>query len=420
MDTVANVQQVLIIGAGKGGSAFLKLCMKQIRVRVLGIVDPNPDAPGLQMARDHGIPVYADGEEALRVCAPCIVFNMTDDAKVYDQALNQVGWHNVMGKQVAELFWTVISSLQAIHDKLQESQARIHAVIHNVREGIISIDSRGIIEDANPAIERVFGYTPAELIGRNVSLLVPESSRGFHDAYINDYLRTGKSSVVGHYREVTAVHKDGHTFHLELNVADMEFDGNKHFVGLTRDITERKILEEDMIRMALYDALTGLPNRTLFLKHLDFSLSQKRRAQGYAAVMFIDLDGFKAINDGLGHDAGDAVLKEVGKRLKGCLRESDMAARIGGDEFLVFLSQLDGSAGAAIVCDRLIDRLRQSILIKGEACRIGASIGIALFPDHGKDADSLIKHADEAMYSAKAKGKNQYCFAPAETAERLD
>lgn len=400
--------QILIVGAGSGGSALLELFLEESLVKIAGIVDDNTDAVGLKIAREHGVPVYQDVVQALDKCQPDIVFNLTHSESVTEIAAKRVGSSSVIGGQEAELFWTIITRLQKTQDDLRESQARLHAVIHNISQGIISINTRGIIENANPAVEAVFGYKPEELLGLNISILMPEPYRSEHDSYLANYMRTGKGSVIGRYREVIGLHKQGHEFPVELSVAEMELHDTKYFVGIIRDITERKAAEEKMTRLALFDQLTGLPNRTMFFERLTLVLTQARRTKSMTAVLFIDLDGFKAINDTLGHDAGDALLKEVGNRLTSCLRESDTAARMGGDEFVIILTNLGEARDAAIIAANLIEKLNQPVNLKEQFCTIGASIGIAIFPDNGDDTGTLVKKADEAMYLAKSNGKNQF------------
>lgn len=171
--------QILIVGAGSGGSALLELFLKESLVKIAGIVDNNTDAIGLKVARGHAVPVYQDLIQALDTCQPDIVFNLTNSESVTEIAAKRVGFSSVIGGQEAELFWTIITRLQKTQADLRESQARLHAVIHNVREGIISINSKGIIENANPAIEAVFGYKSEELLGLNISLLMPEPWRHY-------------------------------------------------------------------------------------------------------------------------------------------------------------------------------------------------------------------------------------------------
>lgn len=209
--------------------------------------------------------------------------------------------------------------------------------------------------------------------------------------------------------EVTAVNKNGGEFPVEISVAETVLGGQQHFVAMVRDITERKMAEEKLTRMALYDSLTGLPNRTNFFEKLEFSLAHARRNQSAVALLFIDLDGFKAVNDGMGHAAGDHLLREVARRLQGYIRESDLAARMGGDEFTIILNNLKSPAEAALVAQKLVSALSQPVAYGNQIItHIGASIGIALFPDHSQTEDGLIHEADGAMYRAKAAGKNCY------------
>jgi len=410
MSTISNIKQpVLIIGAGRGGSALLKILSEEGRINILGIVDINPVAQGFKLARRLGVSVYTDIEVALKKTGKCIVFNMTHDQHLGDVATQHVGAGNVIGGKEAEFFWSIITDLQSIKNELLENQIRMRAVIHNIREGIISITARGIIEDANPATETIFGYTLNEMVGQPVTMLLSGQPKGKHDSDMANFLRAGDKR--SRYREVIAVHKDGHEFPLELSVNEMELSGTKHFVGVMRDITERKVVEEKLTKLAMYDPLTGLPNRTNFFEKLSFSLAQSKRTKSNVALLFIDLDGFKAINDTLGHDAGDQLLMEVAQRLRSCIRESDASARMGGDEFMVILNNLDNTGyaeGAILVADKIIKAINQPTTINGQSCHVGASIGIAIYPNHTQNTDELINIADSAMYLAKGRGKNTY------------
>jgi diguanylate cyclase (GGDEF)-like protein len=162
--------------------------------------------------------------------------------------------------------------------------------------------------------------------------------------------------------------------------------------------------------MALHDNLTTLPNRFLMLGHLEQAMSLALRHDMKVAVLFLDLDGFKPINDRLGHPAGDIVLQEVGRRLQTCVRDCDTASRYGGDEFVILLTEIWGEENAALVADKVLEAIRQPIQIGAESVQISTSIGIAIFPDHGKDADTLIEKADQAMYIAKQKDSGQFAF----------
>ncbi len=401
-------QPVLIIGAGPGGSALLEILSQEVDISVLGIIDTNLDAPGIKLARFLGIMVYADIEDALKLSGHCIVFNMTHDEHLADVAAGYVGVGSVLGGQEAHFFWKIITRLQAVKNQLLENQVRMQAVLHNIGESIISITQTGIIEDVNPATAVLFGYTKNELIDQPVTMLMSEPYKSEHDSYLANYKRTGEKKVIGQYREVVGKHKDGSEFQIELNVNEMELSGSKHFVGLVRDITARKVAENKLTQLAMYDQLTGLPNRTNFFGTLSRSLAQAQRTNSCVALLFIDLDGFKAVNDALGHNMGDQVLMEAAQRLKNCIRESDISARIGGDEFTVILNNLNHNDDASIVADKIIQAINKTIVHNHNTCHVGASIGIAIYPEHATDINVLINTADKAMYCAKEKGKNTY------------
>jgi diguanylate cyclase (GGDEF)-like protein/PAS domain S-box-containing protein len=405
--SLQHKQPVLIIGAGFGGAALLDIFSKETNIKVVGIVDNNPDAPAIRPARNLDIEVFTDTETALKECGKCIVFNMTHDQSMVDLAARYVGTDNVIEGREARLLSRMITSLQETKFELQESYIRLQAIIQNVRESIISIDPNGIIEDANPATTNIFGYAADELIGRNIKMLMPEPHQSQHDFYLSEYRRTGEKRVIGNYREVIGLHKSGKKFPLEINIAEMKRGGVVHFVGIVRDITERKIAEEKLTHLALYDQLTELPNRRNFIDKLEFSLFSARRIKSLVALLYIDLDGFKEINDTLGHAMGDYLLGEIARRLLANTRRSDIAARMGGDEFTVILNHLKKVEDAPYVAQKIIKAINQPVELDGNICNIGASIGIAIYPNHSENIDDLINAADNAMYQAKAKGKNK-------------
>lgn len=401
-------QAVLIVGAGPGGSALLDIFSKEVHIKILGIVDNNPTAPGIGLAQKLNVKVYSDVEKALKKSGSCIVFNMTHDQSLTETAARHVGAGSVIGGQEARFFWHIITRLQSVKAELLDNQTRLQAVIHNVQEGIVLIKPDGIIENANPATSRIFGYAANELANHHVEMLIPKPGECKHRPCTWDEMITGEKSMVGHSREVIAIHKNGRQFPLEINIAEMELDGVMHFVGIVRDITERKRAEGKLTQMALYDQLTELPNRTNFFDKLEFSLSHARRNKSVLALLFIDLDGFKKVNDTLGHSIGDQLLKIVAERLHSSIRETDMAARMGGDEFTVILSNLEDIESAASMADKLIKAINQPIVLDGNTCHVGASIGIAAYPYHAGNSNSLINAADSAMYQAKASGRNKY------------
>jgi len=401
-------QSVLIIGAGPGGSALLDIFSKEVQIKIVGIVDNNPEALGIGLAHKLNVKVYSNVEKALEKSGNCIVFNMTHDQGLTEVASRYVGAGSVIGGQEARFFWHIITRLQAVKAELLDNQTRLQAVIHNVQEGIVLIKPDGFIENANPATSRIFGFAANELIDHHVEMLIPKPGESKHQPCTWKEMVTGEKSMIGHSREVVAVHKNGRLFPLEINIAEMALDGVKHFVGIVRDITERKRAEGKLTQMALFDQLTELPNRTNFFDKLEFSLSHARRNKSVLALLFIDLDGFKKVNDTLGHTIGDQLLREVAKRLHANIRETDMVARMGGDEFTVILSNLEDIESATSMAEKLIKAINQPIILDGNTCNVGASIGIAAYPYHAGSSNSLINAADSAMYQAKASGKNRF------------
>lgn len=405
---------VLIIGAGRGGHALLEMFMEDNLVKVIAIADTNPDAPGLQLAKNYGIPTHTDVVEALHAgkeYPDCIVYNLTHDDAIAREVSRVFGNKRVASGPEVKLFWQMVTNLKQIKGELEKSQNQLQAIIHNAMDGIIMINDSGKIQGFNPAAEQIFGYSRQDVIGKNVKLLMPEPARSEHDAYIKRYKQTGQSRMLGiRGREVIAVRKNGEHFPMELSASEMVLGGLRYFVGIARDITERKLAEQKIAHLAHYDYLTDLPNRALFLNGLEHSILLAKRNNHKVAVLFLDLDGFKRVNDTLGHEAGDLLLREVSKRLKKVIRCSDAVARLGGDEFTFVLDNIGSDENASLMANKIIDALSESFDLKGQRCHVGGSIGISIFPDDSKDIETLIKQADDAMYLAKQSGKNTYRF----------
>ncbi|MDD4928079.1 MAG: diguanylate cyclase [Gallionella sp.] len=403
---------VLIIGAGRGGHALLEMFLEDNLVQVIAIADTNPDAQGIQLAKKNGIPAFDHAADALLACRhhpDCIVYNLSHNDAIADEVDKIFPGKRVASGPEVKLFWQMIMNLKQTKGELEKSQSQLQAIIHNVMDGIITINEAGEIQGFNPAAEQIFGYLQQEVSGENVKILMPEPAKSEHDDHINRYLCTGLSGLLGvRGREVTAVRKNGEQFPMELSVSKMVLGAQNYFVGIVRDITERKLAEHKIAHLAHYDYLTDLPNRALFLDKLAHSLALARRNRYKVAVLFLDLDGFKKINDTLGHDAGDLLLQEVADRLKKTIRASDTVARVGGDEFTFVLNDADGHA--AIVANKIISTLSEPFDLKGQICHVGGSIGISIFPDDAQPLETLIAQADAAMYLAKQSGKNTFKF----------
>lgn len=302
----------------------------------------------------------------------------------------------------------VFNSMQV---ELQATEARIRAVTDNVADGIITIDVHGLIESANPAVTKIFGYQQHELVGNNVSMLMPPSYRERHDGYIQQYIKYRNPRLMGSSRELTGLHKDGHEVPVEITLSEMSDGDALYFVGIIRDITERKEQMNALHHQALHDDLTGLPNRNLLADRVEQALRTGQRQSRPMALLLADLDRFKEVNDTLGHLHGDQVLKQVAEHLQQVVRSSDTVARLGGDEFAILLPTAE--VGDAIkICRKLLGRLEQTIELEGHSFAIGASIGIAMYPDHGSDVTTLMQRADVAMYAAKRAHSGYMVYDP--------
>ncbi len=406
---------VLIIGAGRGGSALLEMFLEDRLVHVLAIVDSNAEAPGIKMAQAQGIPSYSNALEALQDCRDypdCIVYNLSHDDTIADDVKKVFGeGKRVASGQEVSLFWQMVTNLKQIKVELEKSQSQLQAIIHNAMDGIITIDETGAILGFNPAAEQIFGYSQEEISGKNLNILMPEPFHAEHDSYLDHYIQTGKAKILGVCgREVAALRKNGEAFPMELSASEMILGGQRYFVGIVRDITERKLAEQKIAHLAHYDYLTDLPNRALFLDNLGHALALAKRKSFKVAVLFLDLDGFKKVNDTMGHDVGDLLLQGVARRLKEITRASDTVARVGGDEFLFILSDIGSDENAAFTANKIITALGRPFEFGENVCHIGGSIGIAIYPDASIKSDALVKLADDAMYLAKQSGKNTYRF----------
>ena len=293
--------------------------------------------------------------------------------------------------------------------KQNQQELRLVAeVFKSSSEGIVITDPQGVIVKVNDAYCDIMGYERDEIIGATPSKV--KSDR--HD---KDFYRIMWQSLKegGHWvGEVWDRRKNGEVFPKWLSINAVHDDKGEltHYVGTFSDISELKGAEQELQQMAYYDPLTRLPNRILFQDRCENELSNSRRFGYQCAVLFIDLDRFKLINDTLGHAAGDELLIEVSQRLRNKLRAADTVARMGGDEFTVLLTRLQHSDAAAVVAQGIIDELLRPMTLQGEEVRVGASIGIAIYPGDGDNYTTLTRRADAAMYEAKKCGRGQYHF----------
>ncbi|MDP4302823.1 putative bifunctional diguanylate cyclase/phosphodiesterase [Leptothrix discophora] len=284
-------------------------------------------------------------------------------------------------------------------------QAQLAAIVESSDDAIVSKTLDGIVTSWNRGAQRIFGYTAEEMIGQPMTSIFPADR---YDEEPQILARIARGEKVEHFETVRR-RKDGSLVHVSATISPMR-DETGRIVGaskIARDITERIQAERTIWLQANVDTLTQLPNRRQFQERLKQELARARRSHKRVAVLFVDLDRFKEVNDTLGHQAGDALLQEAARRIQASVREIDIVARLGGDEFTVVLPDLDAADAAAEIARRLNASLFEPFELGDVPVHISGSIGFALFPEDGESTDELLQHADLAMYASKQHGRNQ-------------
>lgn len=295
--------------------------------------------------------------------------------------------------------------------RIEEEMRLATLVFQNSSEGMTVTDADGTIISVNPAFTALTGYTPQEAIGRNPRLLKSDRhDRAFYQAMWRAL------NTTGHWEgEIWNRRKNGQIYPEWLTINTIFHDNQPYRrVALFSDITQKKATDELVWQQANFDPLTGLPNRRMFYDRLEQEIKKARRNNLPLALLFLDLDGFKAVNDALGHDMGDMLLMEAGARLRDCVRETDTIARLGGDEFTVILTDLEENQKVERVAETILQKLAEPFMLSGKRTHVSVSIGITFYPVDAGDVENLLKNADQAMYAAKDQGRNCYrCFTPA-------
>jgi two-component system CheB/CheR fusion protein len=333
------------------------------------------------------------------------------DGKVIDVEVSTVGVHF----DDRELLYC--TSRDITDRKHAEEQLRlVSRVFDRAAEGVMITDEKQRILTVNDSFTSVTGYTREEVIGKTPAILRSGKQGGDFYKDMWDTLQT-RDWWQG---EIWNRRKNGELYleWLSINVVRNEDGGIINYIGMFSDITLIKESRQRMEFLATHDELTTLPNRSLFNEHLKLALARSRRSDARLALLFVDLDNFKMINDSLGHEEGDKLLKQAAGRLKSCVREVDTVARLGGDEFVVLL-EIEDRQKASITAKRILEAFTASFLLKDQEYKISASIGISLFPEDASDPKILMSHADTAMYRAKEHGKNTYLFFTREMAEHI-
>lgn len=278
-------------------------------------------------------------------------------------------------------------------------------IINAAPDGVLLVAQDGRILLANPAMAQLSGHAADALVGESVEIFLPPSMRALHAAKVRKYFTAPRDRAMGQVGQMKLCRKDGSTVAVDVSLGHGVIHGQPCAVVFVRDMTEIRRLEAQMRYQATHDSLTGLANRWMFGQLLAQAMEQSRRSGRPLAVLLMDLDDFKAVNDGHGHAAGDLVLQEVARRLKATLRAEDTLARLGGDEFAALLRDLPNPDDAVGVARKLIEVLSDSYRVQGYEVFPGASVGVVFFPDDAEDAETLLRYADMAMYQAKGSGR---------------
>jgi diguanylate cyclase (GGDEF)-like protein/PAS domain S-box-containing protein len=357
-------------------------------------VDPAQREKFLQALRDNGGKVQSF-ESELRHKNGSVVWVWSNAQYFYDQQGNVAGVEgtarDVSARRQAEVWMRKLSS-----------------ALEQTADSVMVTDRDGFIEFVNPAFEAVTGFAPEEVLGKTPAIL----RSGRHDEDFYEHL--WETILAGDVFQEVFVNrrKDGTLFYEEKTITPLK-DGQgrvSHFVSTGKDISERMQTQERLQFLAHHDVLTELPNRALFTDRLEHALARSRGREYVVAVLFLDLDRFKIINDTLGHDFGDQALRALSGRLRTCVREGDTVARLGGDEFAVIIEDVQSADNVAPVAYKILEALSKPLDLEGRELFVTTSIGISLFPSDGDDARTLLRHADIAMYKAKELGRNTYRF----------
>jgi diguanylate cyclase (GGDEF)-like protein/PAS domain S-box-containing protein len=291
-----------------------------------------------------------------------------------------------------------------------QAEDRYRGLLEAAPDAMVVVNEGGDIVLLNVQAEKQFGYRRDELLGQKVKRIIPE---GFAERLIADALRSAADALaqrIGTGIELTGRRKDGSDFPIEIMLSPLKSAEGTLVTAAIRDISVRKNAEAQITHSAQHDSLTGLPNRVLLNDRIGQAIASAARYSRQIAVLCLDLDGFKHLNNSLGRSIGDRLLQSVAKRLQGCVRTSDTVSRLGGDEFVVLLSEAEQWEDAAFIAGRMLESVAQAYSIDGHDLHVTASIGVSLFSEDGPDAETLIKNADNAMYQAKQNGHQSYQF----------
>ncbi len=339
------------------------------------------------------------------------VSSVKGDVHTFKTSSNVIEWDQQQHPTaVLEVFWDITEIKQA-ESALRRSETLFRTVVESSKDAMVAIDKNGHITLFNPGAERIFGHSKKEILNLPVERLMPDDYHLAHSQNIRSFFAGSKPPMaMGKTLEFQGLRKNSETFPAELSLSEGRVGGERFVLAVIRDITERKLIEQQLIHQANYDSLTGLPNRTLILDRLKQAIVFEQRHGQHLVVILLDLDNFKSVNDTLGHDGGNLLLKEVACRLSATMRNTDTVGRLYGDEFIMVLRDVNSTEGVMRRVRKLVQSFEQPFSIAGNELLTSVSVGIAMFPKDGSCGDELLKKADTAMYESKKKGKNCFSF----------
>lgn len=327
---------------------------------------------------------------------------------------------------------TIYWRIRLIFNTLYDNKLREDIIRDNIADAVVTYNDNGIIESCNKAIKDIFGFDPGDMIGDKITRLIPIDDISYS---ITDRNTPESTPTVNSKQRIQCKHKNGVAITLYASTSRVTFNNRFLYISILIDVTEQikneqllqelnekletrveertrelQLVNEKLKYLANHDTITDLPNRALLSEHLNHILASANRLKHKVALMFLDIDDFKQINDFFGHETGDMLLKEIGYRLTTTLRQSDLVSRVGGDEFIIVLDDTTDTKTLEAIAHKLIELISKPFIIKDNICRIGVSIGISIYPDNGADVETLIRCADKAMYKIKNTSKNNLQF----------
>lgn len=358
------------------------------------------------------------GEELFALNEPYILAVLAGEPQRFERTLNKADGSvgHIIGHYIPDFGADGVVKGFSIQSSevtmLKETEAKLKlaaCVFENTLDGVLITDVNGVILSVNPGFSEITGYTSEEAVGQSLHILRSNRhDQEFYDSIWEDLAANGRWSG-----EIWNRRKDGDLYLQRMTISLVRDEKGEpmRYVSVFSDITALWRKDEHIKHLAFHDALTDLPNRTLLMDRIDQKLLHATREKSQFALMFLDLDGFKLVNDKLGHNVGDNLLKDVARRLLELVRRSDTVARVGGDEFIFILDNPQGTDEILEVASRIVSSINEPINVHAEAFQIGVSIGVAMFPSDGNTPENLIKNADIAMYAAKSAGKNNIRFS---------